>query len=104
MWVTESKLEESEVESCQMDVFQDLTCILGASSGLVSVGGKLRVGIWHDYMIELFMLVNAPLRLQLRLQHPQTTPPKQLSLPTFLALVSSWTKLNTILPRELIFV
>ena len=96
-------MEESEVESCQMDVFQDLTCILGASSGLVSVG-KLRVGIWHDYMIELFMLVNAPLRLQLRLQHPQTTPPKQLSLLSFLALVTSWTKLNTILPRELIFV
>ena len=69
----------------------------------VSVG-KLRVGIWHDYMIELFMLVNAPLRLQLRLQHPQTTPPKQLSLLPFLALVTSWTKLNTILPRELIFV
>ena len=71
--------------------------------GFVSVG-KLRVGIWHDYMIELFMLVNAPLRLQLRLQHPQTTPPKQLSLLSFLALVTSWTKLNTILPRELIFV
>ena len=72
--------------------------------GFVSVCGKLRVGIWHDYMIELFMLVNAPLRLQLRLQHPQTTPPKQLSLLSFLALVTSWTKLNTILPRELIFV